>query len=298
MVFKGWGIVGILIGGLWGGLGGIVARADANPSIQVQGHRGARGNRPENTLPAFDYALALGVDVLELDLVVTGDRQVVVGHDPVLNPQICLDFDGKPLTRRVQVSELTLSELKRFDCGTLKHPRFPGQEPVPGTLMPTLGEFFQFLEESPRPKARTVALNIELKVDPEHPEWTVDRRLFVDLVLELIARYGVRDRVNLQSFDFETLQVVRAADATLVTAYLTETSQEDRIARTLACGASILSADFDLLTEQEVQRARTAGLKVIPWTLNQEAEWKRAVVWGVDGIITDYPGELLKFLGR
>ena len=293
------GILWVFCGVFAAGQVGLEARANGEASrIQVQGHRGARGHRPENTIPAFDYALEVGADVLELDLGVTQDHQVVIGHDPFLNPQICLDRDGKPLTSKVQLSKLSLAELKEFDCGTLKHPRFPKQQPVPGTSMPTLDELFQFLAQSSRPEAATVRLNIELKVEPEHPEWTVDRRLFVELVVELISNYGMRNRVNLQSFDFETLLRVRELDPTLEMAYLTETANEDRVARALACGANILSPDFDLLSADEVDRARKAGLKVIPWTLNQESEWERAVALDLDGIITDYPAELLKFLGR
>src|ERR1041385_6431111 len=112
-----------------------LAAAQKPPAIQVHGHRGARAIRPENTLPAFEYAIAAGVDALELDMAVTRDNVIVVSHDPYLEPPVCQGPQPK-----ATIHELTLAEVKKWDCGAKQNPAFPRQEPVPGTRMPTLEE--------------------------------------------------------------------------------------------------------------------------------------------------------------
>src|SRR5215475_11419507 len=105
-------------------------------TLLVHGHRGARGVRPENTLPAFEYAIAAGVDVLEMDLAVTKDNVLVISHDPHMNPAICEGPAGSPTTIR----EMTLAQLREWDCGKRKNPAYPKQQPVPGTCVPTRDE--------------------------------------------------------------------------------------------------------------------------------------------------------------
>src|SRR5277367_2119072 len=105
--------------------------------IDVHGHRGARALRPENTLPAFEYAIAQGVDVLELDMAVTKDGVIVVSHDPILHPPVC--SGPQPMAA---IHALTLAELKQWDCGRIQNPGFPRQQAIPGTRMPTLEEVF------------------------------------------------------------------------------------------------------------------------------------------------------------
>ena len=266
--------------------------------LEIQGHRGARGNFPENTLPAFEFAMQAGVDVLELDLQVTRDLQVVVGHDPVLNREICLNPDGSRITKEIRVIDLSWSELRQFDCGSLVHPRFPRQKLVPGTRIPSLDEVFEFVEKktpSSSGSARPIRFNIELKYDAAHPEWWPKREKFAQLVLKRVRHWKLQDRVTLQSFDFEMVKVLRRMDAQITLSYLSETAAEDRVARTLASGAQILSPDFDLLTEAEVRSAHARGLRVIPWTLNSAEQWEKAIRLRVDGIITDYPLDLVKF---
>ncbi|HLW76225.1 MAG TPA: glycerophosphodiester phosphodiesterase family protein, partial [Bryobacteraceae bacterium] len=110
--------------------------------ILVHGHRGARAMRPENTLPAFEYAIGIGVDVLELDMAVTKDNVIVVSHDPYLEPPVCSPPDGSPL-KKATIHELTLAEVKQWDCGKVRNPLFPKQTPIAGTRMPALEEVFE-----------------------------------------------------------------------------------------------------------------------------------------------------------
>src|SRR2546426_284792 len=162
-------------------------------SILVHGHRGARAMRPENTIPAFEYAIQVGVDVLELDMAVTKDDVLVVSHDPLLNPEIC---KGPEAPRAIRT--LTLRELRRWDCGSLRNPRFPKQIPVPGTRMPTLDEVFALA-----PNGR-IEFNIETKIFEDHPEYTPAPEKFARLTLDCVRRNGLESRVILQSFDFRT----------------------------------------------------------------------------------------------
>ncbi len=275
--------------------GSEVARERSRP--EIQGHRGARGNYPENTLPAFEFALKANVDVLELDLGVTKDRQVIVSHDPILNPDICTGPGGRSLKERpVQISKTPWSELRKYDCGRLKNARFPNQIPRLGTRMPLLSEVFDLVKKSSHPGAAHVRFNIELKVEPEHPEWTVKRDVFAKAVLGEIKRAGMEGRVVLQSFDRETLLILRQLAPSQPLSYLTENPLEDRIKRAKESGAGILSPDLELLTPAEVQRAHQSGLKVIVWTVNDSAGWTKALAYGVDGIITDYPADLRAWL--
>ncbi|MCX6633324.1 MAG: glycerophosphodiester phosphodiesterase family protein, partial [Candidatus Solibacter sp.] len=116
---------------------GMIACGGFGQTIQVHGHRGARAVRPENTLPAFEYAIAAGVDALELDMAVTRDNVIVVSHDPELQAPVCSGPGGKAVIR-----ELTLAEVRQWDCGAKQNPGFPKQQAVPGTKMPTLDEVF------------------------------------------------------------------------------------------------------------------------------------------------------------
>jgi glycerophosphoryl diester phosphodiesterase len=166
--------------------------------VVIHGHRGARAVRPENTIPAFEYAISAGVDVLELDLAVTSDNVLVVSHDPHVNPVLCKDAPAK-----VAIRSLTLEELKQFDCGSLKNPAYPKQEPVPGTTIPTLGEVFAL---SNRGKFE---FNIETKIFAKEPELAPSPEDFAKLVFDMVTRHRLEERVILQSFDFRTLHAMK-----------------------------------------------------------------------------------------
>jgi glycerophosphoryl diester phosphodiesterase len=274
----------------------LFSAGSAAQAMQVQGHRGSRGTRPEDTLPAFEEALRVGVDVLELDLGVTKDNIVVVSHDQHVNQTICLGPDGKKIETAPLINSLTLAELKKYDCGTLQNPKFPKQVPVPGTRIPTLAEVFELAAASKHPGADKVKFNIETKIDPGQPGNSPAPAPFAKLVVDLVKEYKLEDRVIIQSFDYRTLAEVNKLAPTIFKAQLTS---DDLIAPKDAVnssGAEILSPYFQWINKEIVELAHQNGIQVIPWTLNEPADWDKAIEYGVDGIITDYPADLIEYL--
>lgn len=266
-------------------------------TIEVQGHRGARAARPENTLAAFEHALAVGVDTLELDVVVTRDDHLAVTHDPLLNPEICLGPDGAPLAKdRHAVRAMSLAELQRYDCGTLRSPRFPGQRPVPGARIPSLEQVFELVRSSKSPAAGRVKLNVELKLVPGRPDLAPSPERFAELAVAVIRRGWPVDRVTLQSFDHRALMAARRLEPKLEVAALTSDNFVDYVAVARSAGASILSPDREWITKDAVAALHAARVRVIPWTANDPESWARLVDADVDGIITDDPEGLIRWL--
>ena len=254
----------------------------AGAPIEVQGHRGARALRPENALAAFDYAIKTGVDVLELDLRVTKDGVLVVSHDGVLKPPVCRG--PKP---EAGILELTLKQVKQWDCGGERNPAFPRQELTPGERVPTLDEVFAL---APRGKFR---FNIETKMNktgPPAPEH------MAKLVAACIRKHGLESRVDVQSFDFRTLHEMKKLLPGLPRAALYDGSPRDFVEIAREADAGIISPNYALVTKQQVDASHRAGLKVIAWTANQEKVWTDLVAAGVDGIITDDPAGLIAYL--
>ncbi len=267
--------------------------------LEVQGHRGARWVRPENTLAAFSYALEAGVDTLEMDILVTKDNQLVVTHDPYLNADICLDKNGQRLGKKILVRSLTLAELKTYDCGSLVHPRFKEQKPEPKTNIPTLDEVFNLVKGSKAPAAGKVKFNIETKSEEAHPDYAPAPEEFVGLLLAVIRKHGMLERSTIQSFDYRTLKVTRRLEPKMSLSVLVEDRPKIsllKLAREFS--AQIVSPNYEWLTAADIGELRGAGVLVIPWTVNRAEDWKKLIALGVDGLITDHPKALLEFLGR
>jgi glycerophosphoryl diester phosphodiesterase len=265
-------------------------------TIEVQGHRGARAVLPENTLPAFDHALEVGVEVLELDLGVTKDDRLVVLHDPAIDPVLCLDAKGQRLAAPIPVRTLTLTEVKGFDCGTLKNPRFPKQASRPGTRIPTLEEVFAHVKASKHPAAKTVHFNIETKIVPGKPAETPDPKAFAQRVVDAVRAAGMVERTVLQSFDQRTLIAAAAMEPKMRRAILISENHIDHVAAAKAAQASIVSPNHLWITAPDVERMHAAGLRVAPWTVNTPDGWARMVELKVDSIITDDPKALIAWL--
>ncbi len=280
-------------------------------AFDLQGHRGARGLEPENTLPAFERALALGVDTLELDVGLTADGVLVVAHDPALNPAIARDVSGAWLAvAGPAIRSLTLAQLKAYDVGRLNPlsayaKGFAEQQPRDGTRVPTLAEVFARTRAL---GANAVRFNIETKLNPLKPEETAEPQAFVDALLRTITEAGVASRVTIQSFDWRTLQLAQKAAPGIPTVYLSiQTANTDNIRdgawtagykaaehgslpkMVKAAGGAVWSPNGGALTEALLKEAQGLGLKVVPWTINNPADIERFVAWGVDGLITDYP---------
>ncbi|HZT37679.1 MAG TPA: glycerophosphodiester phosphodiesterase [Bryobacteraceae bacterium] len=255
--------------------------------ILVHGHRGARAVRPENTLPAFEYAIQTGVDALELDVAVTKDNVLVVSHDPVLHAPVC----SGPRDGAV-IRELTFQQVLEFDCGSHKNPLFPRQEPAPGTRIPSLDEVFALASRG------GFDYNVETKSFPDHPEFTPPPEEFSRMLLEAIRKRKLEKRVIVQSFDFRTLLAMKRMAPEIRLAALVENDPRDFVTIAREAQAAIISPHYNLVTPEKVRQAHAAGLMVVPWTANAPAQWDRLVAAGVDAIISDDPAELIAYLKR
>lgn len=268
-------------------------------ALEVQGHRGARWVRPENTIPAFEYALQVGVDTLEMDTLVTKDDQIVVYHDPVLNPSICLDGKGKKIKSKIPIRSLTLKELKAYDCGSLVNPRFPNQVAQPKTAIPTLEEVLEWVKKSKYSAAKSVLFNIEAKSDEDHPEFSPSPEEFVKLIIEEIKKQDLLDRVTIQSFDLRCLKIARQLEPKLSLSILIQSrflSTEKAVKLMKEYQVQVFSPNFEWLNAKDVVALHKIGARVIPWTANDKEEWQSLIAMGVDGIITDNPKELLDYI--
>jgi glycerophosphoryl diester phosphodiesterase len=256
--------------------------------ILVHGHRGARARRPENTIPAFEYAIAQGVDALEMDMAVTKDNVIVISHDPILRAPVCTGPRDE-----VMIRSLTLAQVRAWDCGAQRNPKFPEQQPIAHTRMPTLDEVFDLA-----PRGR-FDYNIETKSFPDKPEYTPAPDEFARLVLEKIRRHRLERRIILQSFDFRTLVAMRKLAPEIRLSALTENDQRPfALISKNAANAEIVSPEFHLVTAEKVADAHRAGLQVVPWTANNPADWDMLIAARVDAIISDDPGELIRYLQK
>lgn len=267
-------------------------------AIEVHGHRGARASRPENTLSAFEFALKAGVDVLELDVVVTADEQLLVSHDLHVNQRICQSPSQAQGDEGPAIFSLPLSVVKRWDCGKLPNPRFPHQRLSPGATMPTLAEVFDLVARSDAPAARKVRFNIETKIVPGLPSLTPSPNRFAALLVEAARAGGVLDRIMVQSFDQRTLHAMARLAPDVPRVMLIADNLVDPVAVAKGAKAQILSPHHRWITVGFVADAHAAGLKVVPWTANTPEAWSRLVKLEVDGIITDDPRGLIRWLGE
>jgi glycerophosphoryl diester phosphodiesterase len=291
------------------------ARVAGGP-FDLQGHRGARGLAPENTLVAFARALSLGVTTLELDTVVTRDGVVVVSHDAVLNPDLTRGPDGKWLEGPGPIIlTLTRAELLRYDVGRarpggLTALRFPEQVGVDGTRLPTLAEVYALAKKAGNASVR---FNVETKLDPTKPGETPAPEPFADAVLAVVRAAGALTRTSIQSFDWRTLLRVQKIAPEVETCYLTVETGEDQIQRgrpgvspwlagldvddhggslprlVKAAGGRCWSPSARDLTKEALAEAHRLGLRVVPWTVNEPAEMASLIDLGVDGLISDRP---------
>ena len=263
----------------------LVASLYGADRIEVHGHRGARAMRPENTIPAFQYAIEQGVDVLELDMNVTKDGVVVVSHDPILRAPVCTGP-----APQAAIHQSTLVEVRKWDCGAVRNPLFEHQVPVPGTRIPTLDEVFTLAEKT------RVRFNIETKIDPRQPDLAPPPDEFVTKVLEVIRRHHLESRVILQSFDFRTLHEMKRQAPAIKLSALYSGPARSFVEIAKEAGATIISPEYHLVTPEQVAAAHSAGLTVVPWTANKPEDWARLIAAKADAIISDDPAALIAWL--
>lgn len=284
-------------------------------AMELQGHRGARGVLPENTLPGFQHAVAEGMDCLELDTAMTRDRQIVITHDIGLNPDITRKA-GDWVVERTPIKDLSVAELKEFDVGRIKPGtayarRFPGQRAIDGLSMPLLTDLFALPEIKSN---KSICLDIEIKTTPADETATFPPEAVAEAVVAAIDKYGFRHRSRVRSFDWRGLVHIRNVAPDISTAFLTVTRPWLNNLDKNQPGKSIWLAGLDIddfggsppraikhlggtvwapffgdLTKTELASAHQLGLKVIVWTVNKEADMRRMIEMGVDGMTTDYP---------
>jgi glycerophosphoryl diester phosphodiesterase len=270
--------------------------SNASTSIDWQGHRGARGLLPENTIPAFIKALAFPkVKTLELDVVISKDKQVIVSHEPWMSHHICSKPDGSPVTaeeaEQLLIYHMDYEEIKKYDCGSRGNHRFPEQQAI-SIHKPSLMDMVSQVELYCKQHNKTAPFyNIELKSQPEYYGIRVPQPAeFVRLVLDELDLLNIKDRVNLQSFDLNILKAIKQQEPGISLALLIEnTDTPERNLERLGFVPNIYSPYFMLINEDVVEYVHGRGMKLIPWTINDTETMKRLVAIGVDGIITDYP---------
>ncbi len=284
-------------------------------AFDLQGHRGARGLSPENTLAAFSTALKTGVTTLELDVGVTADGVVINAHDPYLTPAFTRDTNGQwlPGSRGPLVRSLTFAQLQAYDVGRINPAsgyagQFSSQQPVDGQRIPALSALFGMVNAA---GANSVRFNIETKLNPLAPADTVSPEIMTGALLKAVRDAGMAERVTIQSFDWRSLRLVAQLDPAMPTACLSAQSSSfdtlqggawtaglklgdhagvPQLVKAAGCGT--WSPNAASLTLDLVKQAQALGLKVLPWTVNAPADMQKLLTWNVDGIITDYPDRL------
>lgn len=275
-----------------------------NTSLDIQGHRGARGLMPENTIPAFLKALELGVKTLELDLAVTKDHQLVVSHEPFMNSVISLDSLGREIHKEEELKhniyQMTYAQVAKYDVGTKVHPSFADQLKMKVSkplLFDLVNEVEKYTEEN---QIEGINYNIEIKSLPVGDDiYHPTPEVYCKLVYDFIQNHMTGVNVNIQSFDFRVLQYFNEHYPEVELAVLIENSIpiEENLT-TLGFNPQIYSCYYPLLNQDKVADLQSKGMKVIPWTVNSKEDITKVISWGVDGIISDYPDRVIDVISN
>jgi len=265
--------------------------------FDTQAHRGGRGLMPENTIPAMLNALGFGVITLEMDVVITKDKKVVLSHEPFFNHEIATKPNGSLVTeaeeKSLNIFQMNYDEVKKFDVGLRPHPRFKQQEKL-AAVKPLLSDVFEAVKNQMINSKRPYPFfNIETKCQPAtdnlyHPEPAE----FVDLLMKIIKEKGMEKYVLIQSFDFRTLQYLHKNYPSIATAMLIEDADKstfDDQLKKIGFTANVYSPHYLLVNEELIKKCHQNKMRIIPWTVNEKKEMERLKALGVDGIISDYP---------
>lgn len=267
--------------------------------FDIQGHRGCRGLLPENTIEAMKKAIDIGVTTLEMDVVISKDKQVLLSHEPFLSHEIALDLNGKEITedkeKDYNLYHMNYDQIKQYDCGSKIHPRFLEQQKLK-TYKPLLIDVIYFVEEyiSKLQKVdpgRKIYYNIETKSDPKgdgiyHPT----PNEFIDLLVGVLNKTTISDRVYIQSFDVRTLQYLHKKYPKFKTVLLVENKMSiQKNLNELGFKPTVYSPEYILLDKNKVEFLHKKRIKVIPWTVNKTDDMTKIISYGVDGLISDYP---------
>ncbi|PRX43248.1 glycerophosphodiester phosphodiesterase family protein [Salegentibacter salegens] len=270
-----------------------------NVTIQVQGHRGDRGNFPENSIPAFISAVKKGADVIELDVVISKDKKVVVSHEPFMHSLYVLMPSGDTISEENQekfnLYKMSYDSIKKFDSGSKGNRLFPNQQKQK-THKPLLTEAIDSVENYiSNNNLEAVSYNIELKSsEDKYGIYQPDPEEFVNLVMEVIKNKNIEQKMNLQSFDVNILNEVHKSYPGVETAYLVYTEGIQKNLDLLDLRPKIYSPHYELVKDTAfVDSIKNMEMKLIPWTVNEAEAIEKMIELNVDGIITDYPERVL-----
>ena len=265
------------------------------PAFNKEGHRGIRGLMPENIIPSMWRAIDFDVNTVELDIVVSGDKQVVVSHDVYFHPDISSDPQGRPISAKDAPNHLlykmTYDSIKKYDVGMKPHKDFPQQQKVPA-YKPLLTDLIDAVDAYARTKGKPVIYNIEIK---SNAEWDNVKQPAieetVELLMQIVKEKKLEGRAYVQSFDFRPMQIIHQKYPEMTTAILIgggEKRSLDEQLKALGYVPEMYSPNYQRVTEALVKACHEKGMKIIPWTVNTKEDMKRLKAMGVDGIITDY----------
>ena len=262
--------------------------------IDYQGHRGCRGLMPENTIPAFEKALDY-VTTLELDVVVSKDKKIIVSHEPWMSEIYCSLPSGEPITKseakEIKIYKLDYDQIKEFDCGKRGNPKFPEQQKI-AVSKPSLKDMVEYIDNYCLENKKELPwYDIEIKSEEAHyGDMQPQPEEYVRLMLEELYDLNIKDRCNLQSFDIKILEAIKAQDSEVIIAYLIDNIQGlNKNLKKLSFKPEIYSPYYKFVTKSMVKKCHSKGIKVIPWTVNDQKAMRKLIEFGVDGIITDYP---------
>jgi glycerophosphoryl diester phosphodiesterase len=273
--------------------------------MDVEAHAGGKGLYPGNSIPAFINALKLGVTTLEMDCVISKDSMVVVSHDPFMNHVFMLSPTGKQISKQEEKThnlfKMPYDSIRQYQLGAKFDPEFASQKLVK-TYKPLLGEVIDSVESYiRRHNLKPVQYNIEIKSYHQAMEMNPEPQAFANLVLAIIAEYNLQNRVLIQSFDVRPLQYIKKKYPAIKISYLlsknTPLTLEQNLDK-LGFIPQVLSPEYPMVTEEMIKTARKHKMAIIPWTIDSEADMRKYIGMGVDGIITNYPNTLLQLLSK
>lgn len=265
--------------------------------IDYQGHRGCRGLMPENTIPAMLEAIRQGVTTLEMDVVISKDKQVVVSHDPYMHADFCLTPEGNPITTKMEkdyrLYAMDYAEIRQWDAGSKVNPKFPQQFKMK-VHKPLLSELIDSVENYIKiNKLKPIRYNIETKSSPDGDNiLQPEPQEFVNLLMEVLKAKKILKRTTIQSFDKRTIQVLNQQNPKLSLAYLISANNKStpaELVATLGFRPAIISPEYRIVTAAYLEACHKEKMKVIVWTVNEKEQIEKMKELGVDGIISDYP---------
>lgn len=265
------------------------------PSFYMEGHRGTRGNMPENTIPSMIKAIELGANVIEVDVYTSKDGRVIVTHDPHVNIGHSLDAEGRELTNeqagKYIFHQMNYDDIRKFNVGSKYYSLFPKQKKIKAYI-PLLTNLIDSVEQYTSSHGiKPVIYNIELKSAVKYDGvYNATPPVLVDAVMEVVKEKNIGKRFYLQSFDIRPLQYSHKKYPRVTLGFLTSSknSFEENIAQ-LGFNPAIYSPEYKLVSKELIEKCHDNNIKIIPWTVNTPEEIKKLKTMGVDGIITDYP---------